>query len=182
MTNRVVQRRMTEQAGAVPRGVVPKCCVIYARVSTDQNLDQEFNSLDAQREAFAAYIQSQRAEGWVLTKCYDDGGFSGGSPARPGVQQLPLDVQEGKVDVIVVYKVDRLTRSLADFAKLVELFDSRGASFVSVTPRTIQSALQLSPQCPLVLLTRAQSLWTAAQSGTSSLPSTRTSLTTYPVH
>ena len=130
---RKVQRGVKNALEAVPKGLIPKRCAIYGRVSTDQNLDQEFNSLDAQREACAAYIQSQRPEGWILVKCYDDGGFSGGTLARPGVQQLLSDVENGLIDVIVVYKVDRLTRSLADFAKLVELFDSRGASFVSVT-------------------------------------------------
>lgn len=133
MTKGVKRRCSSDSVTAVMMGFIAKRCAIYARVSTDQNLDQEFNSLDAQREACAAYIQSQRSEGWTLTKYYDDGGFSGGTLARPGVQQLLSDVQNGLIDVIVVYKVDRLTRSLADFAKLVELFDSRGASFVSVT-------------------------------------------------
>ena len=109
-------------------------CAIYTRVSTDQGLEQEFNSLDAQREASEAYIKSQAHEGWVcLRDAYDDGGFSGGSMDRPALQRLLADVGAGKLDVIVVYKVDRLTRSLADFAKLVELFDAHGVSFVSVT-------------------------------------------------
>jgi site-specific DNA recombinase len=109
-------------------------CAIYTRVSTDQRLDQEFNSLDAQREASEAYIKSQVHEGWTLVRCrYDDGGFSAGSMARPGLQKLLSEVRSRRVDVIVVYKVDRLTRSLADFAKLVELFDANGVSFVSVT-------------------------------------------------
>ena len=109
-------------------------CAIYTRVSTDQGLDQEFNSLDAQREAAEAYIKSQAHEGWVCLKdIYDDGGFSGGSMERPALQRLLDDVRARKLDVIVVYKVDRLTRSLADFAKLVELFDTHGVSFVSVT-------------------------------------------------
>jgi DNA invertase Pin-like site-specific DNA recombinase len=107
---------------------------IYARVSTDQGLEQDFNSLDAQREACEAYIKSQAHEGWRLVRDrYDDGGFSGGSMARPALQKLLLDVQARRIDVIVVYKVDRLTRSLADFAKLVETFDAHGVSFVSVT-------------------------------------------------
>src|SRR5215203_4776206 len=99
-------------------------CAIYTRVSTEHGLEQDFNSLDAQREAAEAYIKSQAQEGWVKT-AYDDGGFSGGSTDRPALQRLLSDVQAGAVDVIVVYKVDRLTRSLADFAKLVELFDAR---------------------------------------------------------
>jgi DNA invertase Pin-like site-specific DNA recombinase len=109
-------------------------CAIYTRVSTDQGLDQEFNSLDAQHDASQAYIRSQQHAGWTLIRSkYDDGGFSGGNTDRPALQQLLDDVRAGKVDVIVVYKVDRLTRSLADFAKLVELFDKHNVSFVSVT-------------------------------------------------
>lgn len=109
-------------------------CAIYTRKSTEEGLEQAFNSLDAQREACAAYIASQTHEGWIaLPDLYDDGGYSGGTMARPGLVQLMADVQAGKVDVIVVYKVDRLTRSLADFAKIVEVLDRQGASFVSVT-------------------------------------------------
>src|SRR6201991_2180584 len=109
-------------------------CAIYTRVSTDQGLDQDFNSLDAQYEASQAYIRSQAHAGWMLLRGrYDDGGFSGGGTDRPALQRLLEDVRAGRVDVIVVYKVDRLTRSLADFAKLVELFDQHSVSFVSVT-------------------------------------------------
>jgi DNA invertase Pin-like site-specific DNA recombinase len=109
-------------------------CAIYTRVSTDAGLDQDFNSLDAQFEGASAYIRSQAHAGWThIRKRYDDGGFSGGSTDRPALQQLLTDVREGRINVIVVYKVDRLTRSLADFAKLVELFDQHGVSFVSVT-------------------------------------------------
>ena len=109
-------------------------CAIYTRKSTDEGLDQAFNSLDAQREACGAYILSQTHEGWeASSELYDDGGYSGGSMDRPGLQQLLADVEAGKVDVIVVYKVDRLTRSLADFARIVDTLDKRGASFVSVT-------------------------------------------------
>src|SRR3954453_12494258 len=112
----------------------PVRCAIYTRVSTDQGLEQDFNSLDAQYDASQAYIRSQAHAGWTLLKAkYDDGGFSGGNTDRPALQRLLNDVQAGKVDIIVVYKVDRLTRSLADFAKLVELFDQRNVSFVSVT-------------------------------------------------
>ena len=110
------------------------CCAIYTRVSTDQRLEQDFNSLDAQREASEAYIKSQAHEGWRLIRDrYDDGGYSGGSMERPALEKLLADVEVRRIDVIVVYKVDRLTRSLADFAKLVEMFDKHDVSFVSVT-------------------------------------------------
>jgi site-specific DNA recombinase len=109
-------------------------CAVYTRVSTEYGLDQEFNSLDAQQEAAEAYIRSQAHDGWTLVRTrYDDGGYSGGSTERPALQRLLADIRERKIDIIVVYKVDRLTRSLADFAKLVELFDAHGVSFVSVT-------------------------------------------------
>ena len=109
-------------------------CAIYTRVSTDQGLEQDFNSLDAQYDASQAYIRSQAHAGWTLLRAkYDDGGFSGGNTDRPALQRLLVDVRAGKIDVIVVYKVDRLTRSLADFAKLVDLFDTHKVSFVSVT-------------------------------------------------
>jgi site-specific DNA recombinase len=112
----------------------PVRCAIYTRVSTDHGLEQDFNSLDAQHDAAQAYIRSQAHAGWTLIRSrYDDGGYSGGSTERPALQRPLADVKTGKVDVIVVYKVDRLTRSLADFAKLVELFDGHGVSFVSVT-------------------------------------------------
>src|SRR6266702_3476361 len=109
-------------------------CAIYTRKSTEHNLDLEFNSLDAQREACEAYIKSQAHEGWrLIPDHYDDGGLSGASLDRPALQTLLSDVRAGKITIVVVYKVDRLTRSLADFAKLVELFDQHGVSFVSVT-------------------------------------------------
>jgi site-specific DNA recombinase len=112
----------------------PVRCAIYTRKSTDQGLEQDFNSLDAQYEASQAYIRSQAHAGWTLLRAkYDDGGFSGGDTDRPALQRLLADVRAGKIDVFVVYKVDRLTRSLADFAKLVELFDKHNVSFVSVT-------------------------------------------------
>jgi site-specific DNA recombinase len=114
--------------------VRPVRCAIYTRVSTDHGLDQEFNSLDAQYDAASAYIKSQAHAGWTLIRSrYDDGGYSGGSIDRPDLQKLLDDIRARRIDVIVVYKVDRLTRSLADFAKLVELFDAHGVSFVSVT-------------------------------------------------
>src|ERR1700693_872220 len=109
-------------------------CAVYTRKSTEEGLEQAFNSLHAQREACEAFIKSQRHEGWTcLAQGYDDGGLSGATMDRPALQQLLADIQAGKVDVIVCYKVDRLTRSLADFAKVVEVFDARGVSFVAVT-------------------------------------------------
>jgi site-specific DNA recombinase len=112
----------------------PLRCAVYTRKSTEDGLEQEFNSLDAQREACEAYILSQRHEGWTLVpNRYDDGGFSGGSMLRPGLKALLADIEADLIDVIVVYKVDRLTRSLADFAKIVERLDAKQASFVSVT-------------------------------------------------
>ena len=109
-------------------------CAIYTRKSSEEGLDMEFNSLDAQREACEAYIASQRSEGWVATReRYDDGGFSGGTLERPGLKQLLADIDDGLIDVVVVYKIDRLSRSLMDFSKLVEIFDRNGVTFVSVT-------------------------------------------------
>src|SRR5262245_25204626 len=128
--------RQTVEGGAVMkmRGSKKVRCAIYTRVSTDQGLEQDFNSLDAQYDASQAYIRSQQHAGWTMVRSkYDDGGFSGGNTDRPALQRLLEDVRAGKIDIIVVYKVDRLTRSLADFAKLVELFDRHGVSFVSVT-------------------------------------------------
>ena len=109
-------------------------CAVYTRKSTEDGLEQDFNSLDAQREACEAYIKSQQHEGWVLVeKEYNDGGYSGGTLERPAIKTLFKDIEAGEIDIIVVYKVDRLTRSLMDFAKIVELFDKNNASFVSVT-------------------------------------------------
>jgi site-specific DNA recombinase len=109
-------------------------CAIYTRKSSEHNLDLAFTSLDAQREACEAYIKSQTQEGWrLLPDRYDDGGLSGASLARPALQALLADVRAGKIDIVVVYKVDRLTRSLADFARLIELFDAHAVSFVAVT-------------------------------------------------
>src|SRR6202045_2576481 len=109
-------------------------CAVYTRKSSEEGLEQAFNSLHAQREACEAYIQSQRHEGWTcLPQAYDDGGLSGATIARPALQQLLADIQQGRVDIVVCYKVDRLTRSLAAFAKIVEIFDAKGVSFVSVT-------------------------------------------------
>jgi site-specific DNA recombinase len=131
-------------------------CAIYTRVSTEQGLEQDFNSLDAQREACEAYVKSQAHEGWRLVRDrYDDGGFSGGSMERPALQKLLIDVQARRIDVIVVYKVDRLTRSLADFAKLVETFDAHGVSFVSVN-QSFNTATSMGRLTLNVLLSFAQ--------------------------
>ena len=109
-------------------------CAVYTRKSSEEGLEQEFNSLHAQREACEAYVASQRSEGWALIRDpYDDGGFSGGTLERPGLKRLLADIEEGLVDVVVVYKIDRLSRSLMDFSKLVEVFDCSGVTFVSVT-------------------------------------------------
>jgi site-specific DNA recombinase len=109
-------------------------CAIYTRKSTDEGLEKDFNSLDAQREACAAFIQSQKHEGWIVaTTLYDDGGYSGGTMERPALKRILADIEAGRIDVVVVYKVDRLTRSLSDFSKLVEIFDRCGVSFVSIT-------------------------------------------------
>src|SRR5438445_3018360 len=119
----------------MPRGDTGcKRCAIYTRKSSEEGLEQEFNSLAAQCDACEAFIRSQRNEGWLLAKTrYDDGGFSGGNIERRALQDLLGDIRAGRIDIVVVYKVDRLTRSLADFARLVELFDAQGVSFVSVT-------------------------------------------------
>jgi site-specific DNA recombinase len=110
-------------------------CAIYTRKSTEEGLDQEFNSLDAQRESAEAFVFSQRSEGLVaLTQRYDDGGFSGGSLERPALKRLLDDIVAGTVDCVVVYKVDRLSRSLIDFARIIEIFGRHNVSFVSVTP------------------------------------------------
>jgi site-specific DNA recombinase len=109
-------------------------CAIYTRKSSEEGLEQSFNSIEAQYETSQAFILSQKREGWTAMKCrYDDGGFSGGSLDRPGLKQLLNDVQEKKIDAVVVYKVDRLTRSLLDFSKIIEIFDAHKVSFVSVT-------------------------------------------------
>jgi site-specific DNA recombinase len=109
-------------------------CAVYTRKSSEEGLEQEFNSLHAQREACEAFIASQKTEGWqCLSMAYDDGGWSGGTLDRPALQKLLADIRASKLDVVVVYKIDRLTRSLLDFAKIVEVFDAHNVSFVSVT-------------------------------------------------
>jgi site-specific DNA recombinase len=123
------------ESDKTPRRSTKKArCAIYTRKSSEEGLEQAFNSLDAQREACAAFILSQKHEGWaVLPALYDDGGFSGGTMERPALKRLIADIEAGQIDVVVVYKVDRLTRALSDFAKLVDVFDRRGVSFVSIT-------------------------------------------------
>ena len=125
---------MAESEKTPRRPIKRSRCAIYTRKSTDEGLEQAFNSLDAQREACAAFILSQKHEGWtVLPTLYDDGGYSGGTMERPALQRLLGDIEAGRIDVVIVYKVDRLTRALSDFAKLVEIFDRCGVSFVSIT-------------------------------------------------
>ncbi len=124
------QRNMPTAPALAPR----KRCAVYTRKSTDEGLDQDYNSLEAQRDAGLAYVASQRHEGWsVVADGYDDGGYSGGNMERPGLRRLMADIEAGRTDIVVVYKIDRQTRSLTDFAKLVDVFDRNGVSFVSVT-------------------------------------------------
>ena len=126
------RRRQTD--AAIPASVKKLRCAVYTRKSTDEGLDKEFNTLDAQREACESYIASQRAEGWVLVRDrYDDGGFSGGTLDRPALKRLLADIEQGLIDVVVLYKIDRLSRSLMDFAKLVETMEAHGVTFTSVT-------------------------------------------------
>lgn len=109
-------------------------CAIYTRKSCEEGLEQDFNSLDAQREACEAFIKSQKHEGWsLIEKQYNDGGFSGGTMERPAFKELLNDIENDKIDIVVVYKVDRLTRSLMDFSKIIDVFDKHNASFVSIT-------------------------------------------------
>jgi site-specific DNA recombinase len=123
-----------KREAAMPATVRKLRCAVYTRKSSEEGLDMEFNSLDAQREACEAYVASQRAEGWVLVRDhYDDGGISGGTLERPALKRLLADIQQGLVDVVVVYKIDRLSRALLDFSKLVEVFDANNVTFVSVT-------------------------------------------------
>src|ERR1700724_3428372 len=126
---------MTRKSTEADRKIAGKVrCAIYTRKSSEEGLQQDFNSLDAQREACEAFIASQKHEGWIARpEMYDDGGFSGATIERPAFQRLLADVRRGSIDVVVVYKVDRLTRSLSDFAKIVDIFDNGNVSFVSVT-------------------------------------------------
>jgi len=118
----------------------PKRCAVYCRVSSDERLDQSFNSVDAQREAGHAFIKSQSHEGWIsVADDYDDGGFSGGNMERPALKRLLADIEAGRIDIVVVYKIDRLTRSLTDFSRMIDVFERHGVSFVSVTQRLIRA-------------------------------------------
>jgi site-specific DNA recombinase len=136
--------------------ITRKRCAVYCRVSSDERLDQSFNSIDAQREAGIAYVASQKTEGWELVPdFYEDPGFSGGNMERPGLKRLLKDIQAGKIDIVVVYKIDRLSRSLADFAKMVEVFDNHIVSFSSVTQQ-INSATSMGRLMLNVLLSFAQ--------------------------
>ena len=128
--------RRTRPDTTLPASTKKLRCAVYTRKSTDEGLEKEFNTLDAQRDACEAYIASQRAEGWVLVRDhYDDGGFSGGTLERPALQRLLCDIQADLVDVIVVYKIDRLSRSLMDFAKLVEVSDWQKISVFGTSAR-----------------------------------------------
>jgi site-specific DNA recombinase len=140
-----------------PAGTLPLVrCAIYTRKSTEEGLEQEFNSLDAQREAGEAFVASQRAEGWTcLPDRYDDGGFTGGNMDRPALRRLLADVEAGKVDCVVVYKVDRLSRSLLDFARMMGTFDKARVSFVSVTQQ-FNTATSMGRLVLNVLLSFAQ--------------------------
>jgi DNA invertase Pin-like site-specific DNA recombinase len=133
-----------------------KRCAVYCRVSSDERLDQSFNSIDAQREAGSAYVASQKTQGWELVSdYYEDPGFSGGNMERPGLKRLLKDIQAEKIDIVVVYKIDRLSRSLADFAKMVEVFENYNVSFSSVTQQ-INSATSMGRLMLNVLLSFAQ--------------------------
>ena len=140
-----------------PRATLPLVrCAVYTRKSTEEGLEQEFNSLDAQRESAEAYVRSQAGEGWtVLPDRYDDGGFTGGNMDRPALKRLLADVEAGKVDCTIVYKVDRLSRSLLDFARILEAFETHQVSFVSVTQQ-INSATSMGRLMLNVLLSFAQ--------------------------
>jgi len=141
---------------SAPLLVPPKRCAVYCRVSSDERLDQSFNSIDAQKEAGHAFIKSQSHEGWIeVDDDYDDGGFSGGNMDRPALKRLMADIQMGKIDIVVVYKIDRLSRSLADFARMVDVFDHHRVSFSAVTQQ-INSATSMGRLMLNVLLSFAQ--------------------------
>jgi len=153
------QKRITKSPGVrvrLPAPVPAVKCAIYTRKSTSEGLDSDFNTLDAQREACEAYIQSQRSEGWiVLEDGYDDGGFSGGSIERPAMNRLLAEIREGRIDCVIVYKVDRLSRSLLDFARLMDVFEKHNVSFVSVTQQ-FNTATSMGRLVLNVLLSFAQ--------------------------
>ena len=148
---------MSPMNRAGPRATLPLvCCAIYTRKSTEEGLEQEFNSLDAQRESAEAFVRSQAGEGWTcLPDRYDDGGFTGGNMDRPALKRLLADVEAGKIDAVIVYKMDRLSRSLLDFARILEAFERRRVSFVSVTQQ-INSATSMGRLMLNVLLSFAQ--------------------------
>ena len=147
---------MTKDANTSPAPPSVVRCAVYTRKSSEEGLDQDFNSLDAQRESAEAYIASQRSEGWVcLPDRYDDGGFTGGNMERPALQRLLADIQAGQIDCVVTYKVDRLSRSLLDFAKMMETFEQHGVSFVSITQQ-FNSATSMGRLILNVLLSFAQ--------------------------
>ena len=147
-------------------------CAVYTRKSSEEGLELAFNSLDAQREACAAYIDSQRHEGWLaLDDRYDDGGYSGGTLERPALQRLIRDIEAGRVDTVVCYKIDRLSRSLTDFAKLVDVFERNSVTFVSVT-QSFCTTTSMGRLTLNILLSFAQfeRSWPASASATSSRP------------
>ena len=134
-------------------------CAIYTRKSSEEGLDMEFNSLEAQREACEAFVVSQKAEGWAaIRERYDDGGFSGGNLERPALKQLLADIEAGLIDVIVVYKIDRLSRSLMDFAKLVEVFDRNSVTFVSPNELSCSVPAHAQGAVPVTVTTGAESV------------------------
>src|SRR5882672_649929 len=139
-----------------PETIPTKRCIVYTRKSATEGLEQEFNSLDAQRESGEAFIAAQKHEGWIcLPDRYDDGGFTGANTDRPGLRRLMADVEAGRIDCVVVYKVDRLSRSLLDFARIMEVLDQRRVSFVSVT-RQLNSSSPMGRLTLNVLLSFAQ--------------------------
>lgn len=147
---------MTKQTSKISTPLTPKRCAVYCRVSSDERLDQSFNSIDAQRESGLSFVISQRDEGWLpVQDTYEDPGYSGGNMERPGLKRLLADIKAGKVDMVVVYKIDRLSRSLADFAKMVEVFDKHQVSFSSVTQQ-INSATSTGRLMLNMLLSFAQ--------------------------
>jgi len=157
---RGLSRKSTREAPSNLVGGKKTRCAIYTRKSSDEGLEQEFNSLDAQREACEAYVRSQKHEGWsVLPQLYDDAGYSGGTMERPALRRLLADIVAHRIDAVVVYKVDRLTRSLSDFAKIVEVFDAHGVSFVSIVPPEASAALaspkNRGPDQPAPVISRA---------------------------
>jgi DNA invertase Pin-like site-specific DNA recombinase len=151
-----MSRRKLPTDDAMSASVKKLRCAVYTRKSTDEGLEKEFNTLDAQREACEAYVASQRAEGWTLVRDrYDDGGFSGGTLERPALRRLRADIERGLVDVVVVYKIDRLSRSLTDFAKLVDVFETHRVTFVSVT-QAVNTTTSMGRLTLNVLLSFAQ--------------------------